>query len=138
MMGILVLLSILRVFKIHAMSVFKLATPLALSFVPLNPNELRLVSLTMGLALSLITIKLIVFSMAKQPYAVVQFDAIVALVVAASTYYDERWKEPGIRLVWKLACLYYLVRLLWWTHAAIGQICMRMKIELFRIKVKEA
>lgn len=120
----------------------KLITPLALAVAPLylppaiQASNQRLISLSVGLALGLITIKLIVFSMARQAYAVVQFDAAPALAAVVWTKYDTRLTDDGVALVWRLLVAFYVWRLWNWTTSAIQQICRRLEIQLFTIKTK--
>jgi ethanolaminephosphotransferase len=146
MMSLLMMLSILRVFghvktpKLQFSALMKLISPCAASLAPfLLPDaviqrETRFVSLAVGLCLILMTIKIIVFSMAKQAYAAVQMDVLVVLIAAISTSQDSRWTPSGVHLVWQIATLYYLLRLYQWISAAISQICKRLGIRLFVIK----
>ncbi|GKY97733.1 hypothetical protein MPSEU_000731500 [Mayamaea pseudoterrestris] len=156
MMTMLVLLSIQRVlahlalkkngkstWQLQGSALLKLASPLAIALCPfflphdILYSELRFISLSVGLAMCLVTIKMIVFSMAKQAYASVQGDALVVLGAAAWSTLDARWKPPGMHLLWQLATLYYVVRMSIWIRAVLRQLCDRLDIELFRLKVKK-
>jgi ethanolaminephosphotransferase len=147
MIVLLVTFSVARVFRYVPTSqrlpaVFKLATPLfvwtaACSWIPeeVLRSHARTVSLAVGLACCLITIKLIVFSMARQAYAIIQLDALPVLVAIWMTT-DPNWTPLGLCRLWQLLCLYYLYRIVTWNHAAIQQICQRMGIQLFVIKTE--
>jgi ethanolaminephosphotransferase len=90
-------------------------------------------SLSVGLCFCLITIKLIVYSMARMSYAAIQLDILplVAVVIYAKTFSIDN--AP----VFRLLDLFYLARLLFWTHQAIEQLCQRLKVDLFRIPYKK-
>jgi ethanolaminephosphotransferase len=121
----------------------KLVTPALLTAAPLLlPNvvlqrELRHVSLTCGLALCLVTIKLIVFGMAKRSYAVLQLDAVPAVAVLAWIRMDGRFTVKGQHALLVVTTVWYLNRIYQWTGAAIRQICQRLDIYLFTIKAKD-
>jgi ethanolaminephosphotransferase len=121
----------------------KLISPFLLSVAPFGVDstilarELRWFSLAYGLALTQITIKLIVFSMAKQSFAAVQLKEVFPLTVLS--YWirtDAKWRDPGIRLVLQLVTFAYLIRILRWTASAIGQLTERLDVYLFTIKPK--
>lgn len=148
MTTILVALSVTRVCRHVAPTqrlpaLLKLVTPLAVWYlactrIPDNvlDTNLRTISLAVGVSCSLITIKLIVFSMARQSYAILQKEAIPILVGVLWTR-DERWTELGVRTLWRALGAYYVIRLVLWNKAAIEQICERMGIQLFVIKAKQ-
>jgi hypothetical protein len=148
-MAVLICLSVSRVLhhatvrtsprkRLSALS--KLATPALLVVAPLLlpntllTNETRLVSLVVGLALCLVTIKLIVFGMAKRSYATVQFDAVPALLVLAWMRVDARFTDRGRHALLVVTTVWYLLRIYSWTASAIRQICQRLDIYLFTIK----
>lgn len=147
-MTVLVTLSISRVFsslsttKERLSAVSKLLTPVLLSLSPFGlptdviARETRQVSIAVGLVLCLVTIKIIVFSMAKQSYAVVQWDALPLLAAVAWVRSDPRLTDKGIHAVFLLLSVFYLARLYIWTSSAIRQICQRLDINLFTIKAK--
>jgi ethanolaminephosphotransferase len=100
--------------------------------------------LALGLCYCLITIKLIVYSMARMSYASLQLDILpycLAVLVdryvlddqsssssSSSTYYST--------LLFYALDIFYLGRLSYWIHEAIHQLCERLQIPLFRIKPK--
>jgi hypothetical protein len=148
MMTVLVILSVIRVLK-HVVprqrfpAILKLATPFlvfyaALQLIPdeILQRELRIISLGIGLTTCLITIKLIVFSMARQTYGVFQWDALPLLVAIACTC-DLNWTPLGMTRLWQWICVWFVFRIIQWNHAAIQQICHRMGIQLFVIKTKQ-
>ena len=98
-------------------------------------KEQQLLSLCLGLVYILITIKIIVFSMARQAYAAIQVDVLVPwCVVLLWILKDPRWSGQGIHLLLQVTAVWYLYRLYQWTTVAIHQICQRLNIQLFRIK----
>jgi len=122
----------------------KLMSPTMLLTVPVFvlpanvlEREMRYVLLGVGLALCLLSIKLIVLGMAKQSYAVVQLDCLpLVATVLWTIQLEERSTSNTIRWVWQLTNVWYLLRLIWWVHAAVAPICQRLDIEVFRIKEK--
>jgi ethanolaminephosphotransferase len=152
-MFVLILLSVSRVVSHASMSntqqrlsaISKLVTPALLVMAPLGllpasvwSTETRYVSLVAGLALCLVTIKLIVFSMGKQAYAMIQWDALPAIAVMAWIGADSRFTAHGVHSILVVTTIYYLVRIYQWTASAIGQICQRLDIFLFTIKSKDS
>jgi ethanolaminephosphotransferase len=122
----------------------KLLSPALLCLAPfvVDPvilhRETRWFSLAFGLALTQITIKLIVFSMARQAFAAMQYADVLPLTLASLWIrYDVRWKEPGIRLLMQILTVTYGIRIFLWTAAAIRQICDRLDIYLCTIKPKK-
>jgi ethanolaminephosphotransferase len=91
-------------------------------------------SLALGLCFCVITIKLIVYSMARMAYASVQFDIVPLMVVLLVS---NPWKQMGelkaLQILYGALDLFYVVRLGYWIHAAITQLCDRLHIHLFRI-----
>ena len=77
----------------------------------------------------MITIKLIVFGMARMAYASIQMDILPLVIVAVYAKFN-KINDPVLFQV--LDC-WYLLRLLYWTHQAIQQLCERLNIQLFRI-----
>lgn len=125
--------------RVSALS--KLLSPALLCAAPffVDPDilsrECRWFSLAFGLALTQITIKTIVFSMARQAMAAIQVDDVLPLTLCAAWIkYDDRWKDPGITLLLKVVTVCYGIRIVRWTHAAFAQICERLDINLFIIK----
>ncbi len=122
--------------KIFFSAVSKLALgPWLLSAVGILVNQQS--TLALGLAFCLITIKVIVFSMARMAFASFQL-AIVPFVGASLwlRYANHDWLTDDLKqmMEWSLD-LYYLVTISLWAHRAISQLCERLKIKLFRIVV---
>jgi ethanolaminephosphotransferase len=148
MTTVLVTLSVTRVCRHVAPTqrlpaLLKLATPLAVWYLACTriPDRVlhsnwRTISLAVGASCCLVTIKLIVFSMARQAYAILQTEAI-PIVAGVLWTGDTRWTELGIRTLWQALGAYYVLRLVAWNRAAIEQICQRMGIQLFVIKAKQ-
>lgn len=145
MISNLVVLSWIRVYqKVQNLGVFasamsKFISPLALAVFAMwgltdqLDQTAHAGSLSLGLCYCLITIKLIVYSMARMAYASIQPDILplIGIVVAAHVL------EINHPLLFQLLDVLYLARLLYWVHQAITQICERLKIPLFRIQKKE-
>jgi len=92
--------------------------------------------LALGLAFCLITIKIIVYSMAKMGYASLQRDILPFIVVVLSIHwFDDGATLPiGSSTLFAVLDLYYFVRLISWIRRAIFQLCTHLKIHLFRLK----
>jgi len=151
--GVLSYLSAGRVISYlrNTLSIFKafsyLLSPLVLvgfalldEFVEVDPTvlansreALRWKGLGAGLLLSHLTIKIIVFSMARQSVALVQWD-IVPVVLAAIAALDPRLTDDGHVLLWRTVSVIALCRLVSWDGKAIQQITERLGIETFRIR----
>jgi len=129
------------VMKRRRNALLKLVTPAALCaamfFVPTSAVRTRYVSVAFGLAISLLTKKMIVFSMAKMPYAVVQWDAIPFLGAALWIKYDGRLTREGADFVLGTVCVWYAFRVLRWGNVTINQICEKLDIYCFSIKHKK-
>lgn len=118
----------------------KLLVPLVTGVAPmLLPTEFlrlnaRSVSVAMGLVFSIVTKKIIVFSMAKMAYASIQPDvlpfALACLLIRHSEHFAER---GGSMLMWAL-CAGYHIRLVLWARNAVEDICKKLDIWCFRIK----
>eukprot|EP00934_Nitzschia_sp_Nitz4_P000208 Nitzschia sp. Nitz4//scaffold11_size288233//158887//160197//NITZ4_000778-RA/size288233-processed-gene-0.236-mRNA-1//-1//CDS//3329534086//208//frame0 len=146
----LILLSWIRVYQhlqdttmfINAIS--KLIGPFAICAVALwgsavcypeyNPkNGAPACWFSLGLCFCLLTIKIIVYSMANMSYASVQFDVLpFVLVVTALKLAGDSIPIPS-SLVLMTLDVFYMARLLFWVQLAIGQLCKRLNINLFRI-----
>ena len=144
---ILMVLSIRRVLihprvqsKFNAMS--KLLTPVALSvaafMVPPTAVRTRYLSVTLGLSFSILTKKMIVFSMAKMPFAAVQWDAIPLLLTTIWIRFDKNLTKMGADFVLGVLCFYYTWRLLHWANITINQICAKLDINCFTLKKKKS
>lgn len=96
--------------------------------------------LSLGLCFCLITIKIIVFSMAKMAYGSIQMEILPFLVVALGNHW---FAEEGAvlsidsSLLLGLLDLYYFVRLAYWIRRATTQLCAHLEIRLFHIKEKK-
>ena len=95
----------------------------------------------MGLCYCLITIKIIVFSMARMAYASIQMDVLPYVIsMIFLNYYPDLLKQylpgPSSSMIYGLVDIYYFARLVYWIHEAIKQLCKRLDIPLFRIKPK--
>jgi hypothetical protein len=154
---ILMLLSIRRVFiharvappsassaevfqnRVNAMS--KLLTPFALCvaafMVPPTAVRTRYLSVTLGLSFSILTKKMIVFSMAKMAFAAIQWDAIPLLLTTIWIRFDDNLTKMGADFVLGVLCFYYTWRMLHWVNITIDQICERLDINCFTIKRKK-
>jgi hypothetical protein len=146
MSAILMILSIRRVLthprvesKFNAMS--KLLTPVALCvaafMVPPTAVRTRYLSVTLGLSFSILTKKMIVFSMAKMAFAAVQWDAIPLLLTTIWIRFDNNLTKMGADFVLGVLCFYYTWRLLHWANITIDQICAKLDIYCFTIKKKK-
>jgi len=123
-------------------AISKLFTPLLISATPfLLPastieNNTRYLSISTGILLCLLTIKLICFSMAKMAYAALQVEAIPYFVVCTWIRMDANITERGSTFILGALCVWYIFRLLQWTKGTIDQICARLDICCFTIKRK--
>ena len=128
-----------RKMRLNALS--KLATPLALCaiafMVPPAVVRTRYLSVTLGLAFSHLTKKMIVFSMAKMKYAAVQFDAIPLLLASLWIRYDQRLTKEGADFVLGVLCFWYAYRMLRWVNVTINQICTKLDIKCFTLGKKK-
>jgi hypothetical protein len=122
--------------RVNAMS--KLLTPFALCLaafvVPPTAVRTRYLSVTLGLCFSILTKKIIVFSMAKMPFAAVQWDAFPLLLISMWIRFDDNLTKMGADFVLGLLCFYYTGRMMHWVNTTIDQICERLDIYCFTIK----
>ncbi|KAL3808670.1 hypothetical protein ACHAXA_001242 [Cyclostephanos tholiformis] len=118
----------------------KLVSPMALCaaamIIPPDAIRTRYLSVALGLAFSILTKKMIVFSMAKMAYAVVQFDVVPLLLGSVWIRSDTRLTRAGADFVLGVLCFWYAFRLLRWINVTINQICERLDIYCFRLKKK--
>ena len=136
--------------KISALS--KLVSPLCLAVSPfILPNHLlqnrtRLISISMGLIFDLITKKMIVFSMAKMCFAMIQFEilpyiAAIAFIVwsnATSQNSNDIQEVYNLQVfILRMLCVWNFYRLLRWCRLTILQISNRLDIYCFTIKHKK-
>jgi ethanolaminephosphotransferase len=125
-------------------ALFKLVSPAMICLAPVLVDadvlamHVRWISLAAGMALTQITIKLIVLSMARQAVAVIQYRDVLPLVLACFWIgNDSNLKDPGIRLLLQVLTMGYCLRIAFWTRAATRQICERLDIYLLTIKPKK-
>eukprot|EP00985_Skeletonema_marinoi_P009705 scaffold4522_cov145-Skeletonema_marinoi.AAC.11 len=129
----------IRFNRINALS--KLASPFLLCvaafIVPPEFIRTRYLSVVLGCALSLLTKKMIVFSMAKMPYAIIQTDIFPFIFAAIWIRYDTRLTKEGGDFVFGVLSIWYAYRLLRWVNVAINQICAKLGIYCFRLKKRD-
>ena len=99
--------------------------------------SIRWKSLALGLLYCHLTIKVIVYSMARQPVAVVQWDVLPLVVAVWWTVTDPRLLLPGHELVWQLLAAFWGYRLWSWNRAAIRQICNHLSLYLWSIEKRK-
>ena len=120
------------------MALSKLVSPMILLvsslLIPPTSVRTRYLSIALGIAFSLLTKKMIVFSMAKMAYAAIQFDVLPLLVTSLWIRCDPRLTRKGADFVMGGLCLWYLYRLLRWVNVTINQICERLNVYCFRLK----
>jgi hypothetical protein len=120
--------------KVFFSAVSKLALgPWLLSYVGVVINQQS--TLALGLAFCLITVKVIVFSMARMAFA--SFQLAILPFLGASLwlrYAQHDWltSDKKQQLEWVLDA-YYLIAISLWAHRAISQLCKKLQIKLFRI-----
>lgn len=142
------ILSFLRLFAVIGSSsprvvgsaLSKMTSPLllcalALIATPLSNKSLggiRYPSLAIGLCFCLITIKLVVFGMARMAYASIQIVDLTPIAIIAWLHHqapDQYWRQ----LLYPLATVGYMSRLIWWTKEAVNPLCKHLNVKLFRI-----
>lgn len=119
----------------------KLVSPALLFFLSLYVKPLdaslggiRYPSLVFGFAYCLMTIKVIVYSMAHMAYATFQWvDLLPLMILVGLDVTVGRDRVPEIQKLYLLLTLLSIVRLLWWTKEAVNVLCQALKIQLFRI-----
>jgi len=129
----------IRTNRLNALS--KLATPFSLCvaafMVPPNAVRSRYLSVTLGLSFSLLTKKMIVFSMAKMAFAAVQWDAVPLLLAALWIRLDHTVTRARADFALGVLCLWYAFRMLRWVNVTINQICEKLDIYCFRLKKRK-
>lgn len=124
-------------------AISKLFTPLLVILAPLLlpanilANGTRYISLSSGLLMSLVTIKIICFAMAKQTFASIQIEAIPLFAMCLWMKLDKNITEEVANILFGALCFWYSYRLLNWTSTAISQICDKLDINCFTIKEKK-
>jgi len=110
----------------------KLLSPTLVCFTALlglNEKTIPMASLSMGLCLCLITIKLIVKSMARMAMASIQWDILPFCFMVIAAHLIKGKEAP---LFYSLT-VFYIFRLLYWVHKALTQLCERLNVRLFHI-----
>lgn len=97
-------------------------------------TTIRWKSLAIGLLFCVLTVKVIVFSMARQPVAVFQWDVTPLVGAILLTVYDTRLCLEGHLLVWQTLAALWGLRLLYWSSAATQQITKRLQIHVWTIQ----
>jgi ethanolaminephosphotransferase len=142
LMGIMSILSIIRVSRKVgqpariASALSKLLSPGLICFVALayfKQTSIRFQSLCMGYTICLITIKIIVFSMAKMAYASFQLEIAPFLAVTLYNHYTDA-PADDVERSYRILAVWGLMRLLTWNYLAIQQLCKRLNIQLFKVK----
>jgi hypothetical protein len=147
----LILSSFYRVFRhdlipsnaVRFSAASKLLSPLLVALVPffipehIRSDNVRKISVACGLLTSMLTKKIIVFSMAKITFSTIQSDAVPFLVLCAWLAFDNNITPLGARILLRGACLFHTYKLLRWARIAIHQICERLDINCFTIKIKQ-
>ena len=126
--------------RMQLSAVSKLFTPFLISIGPfvlpthVLCNETRYVSIATGLLFSLLTKKMIVFSMAKMTYATFQMEILPLAFIFMWIRYDDNITDRGATVLLCGLSAWYSYRMLKWVSKAIDQICKRLDILCFRIK----
>ena len=119
----------------------KLASPFLLCvaafLIPPDYIRTRYLSVSLGCVLSLLTKKMIVFSMAKMPFAILQTDIFPFIGAAIWIRYDTRLTKEGADFVLGLLSIWYAYRMLRWVNISINQICTKLGIYCFRLKKRD-
>lgn len=127
--------------RLRLYAISKLGTPLALLvvalLVPPSAVRTRYLSVPLGLAYSILTKKMIVFSMAKMKYAAVQWDAVPIILACLWIRLDKNLTKVGADFILGVLCFWYTYRLLRWVNVTINQICAKLGIYCFRLKKRK-
>jgi len=99
-------------------------------------TEIRFLSVSFGLLFSLITNKMIVFSMAKMSFSSIQKDVFPLLAMSLALKYGNFDGEMNHTIVVGVM-LWQIARVVWWSGAAISQLCRKLDINCFTIKNKK-
>jgi ethanolaminephosphotransferase len=156
-MSILIVLCLGRVWRHlktnrHRLSALtQLATPLSIVVVALTHEQyyiasssadlersiFRWKSLAVGLLFCHVTIKLIVYSMAREAVAVMQVDVVPLIAAAIFTAFETRLTSLGHEVLWRVLSAFWGYRLLTWNAAAIQQICLRLGIYMWSVEKRK-
>lgn len=127
---------------VHLSALSKLISPLLVGMAPfMLPeailfSETRSISVACGILLSQLTMKIIIFSMAKMKYATFQVDTVPYLLVFLWIGVDSNFREQGISLLLGGLCVWYVFKLKTFISSAIDEICSKLQIKCFRVKKK--
>jgi len=80
---------------------------------------------------------MIVFSMAKQTFGIIQLDALPFLLAAAWIALDDNISKASADFSLGVLCVWYVSRLLRWASVTINQICHKLDIYCFRLKKRK-
>lgn len=133
--------------KAHRFSaVSKLVTPFLVAVTPfllpskILQSETRLLSISIGLLMSLLTKKMICFSMAKQSYAAMQMEAVpffaVIILMRTDGSNTSLLSDRSNHALLGALSVWYAYRLVTWAIITIDQICKRLDINCLTIKAK--
>jgi len=130
-----------EVWRRRFLALSKLITPLALCIAAfsISPEKVRprYITVPLGLCFSVITKKMIVFSMAKQTFGIIQLDALPFLLTAAWIALDDNISNASADFSLRILCVWYIFRLLRWASITINQICRKLDIYCFRLKKRK-
>mmetsp|Transcript_14579 Transcript_14579/g.20605 ORF Transcript_14579/g.20605 Transcript_14579/m.20605 type:complete len:439 (-) Transcript_14579:230-1546(-) len=122
----------------------KLLSPalLCIGFFHIQPSIItqcsRAISVAFGLAFSIITKKMIIYSMAKMSFAALQLEIVPLLALGVLWKgYDDKFTLDGVKLLWRSLSVWYAYRLITFARSAINEICARLDINCFTIKPKK-
>jgi len=146
----LIFLSTIRVYH-HVQSfpqflsaLTKFISPLILTITILTlpsyyiQHHTREISISVGLAFSFITNKMIVYSMAKMAFASIQVHVVFPwMCFCIWVHYDTNLTHVGGMLCLRAMCIWYVFVLLCWCKGTIDAICKKLDIFCFTIKKKK-
>merc|ERR1712176_743588 len=102
--------------------------------VPPTAVRTRYLAVALGMAYSILTMKIIVFSMAKMKFAAVQWDAVPIVLAALWIRFDDNLTKRGADLALGVLCFWYAYRLVRWANVTVNQICGKLNIYCFSLK----
>jgi hypothetical protein len=97
-------------------------------------TTIRWKSLAIGLLFCHVTIKVIVYSMARQAIAMIQWEALPLIGATVLSVCDPRLHYDGHVLLWQILALVWGVVLWRWSTAAMAQICDRLNISAWIVQ----
>ena len=129
-----------RANSVHLSALSKLISPVLIGIVPfILPesilfHETRSISIAYGILLSHLSMKMIIFSMAKMKYASIQMEVLPLVAVFLWIKVDANFREKGITLLFSGLCVWSVSRLILFVSSAIDEICEKMKINCFKVR----